>query len=160
MNKMQRVRRKYAINRSKKKSFHKGNAKQRQSLKRGYSHAKGDLPTQFPQPRKEKGRVSALLFFNPLPRSSSSCSSVFQTKIAKNRKATTSFSLRCQPFFLDCKSSWSSWSVQRLPWLKSQKFANSLLRWICFWRLQIALVVLVHQTRKSSQTHLCERNVF
>jgi|TARA_R110002020_G_scaffold35039_1_gene106017 hypothetical protein len=45
MNRMQRVRRKYAINRNKKKSFHKGNTKQRQSLKKGYSHAKGDMTT-------------------------------------------------------------------------------------------------------------------
>ena len=43
MNRLQRVRRKYAINRSKKKSCHKGNTKQRQSFKKGFHHAKGDM---------------------------------------------------------------------------------------------------------------------
>jgi len=49
---MQRVRRKYAINRSKKKSCHKGSTKQRQSFKsgagmtkEGFHHAKGDITT-------------------------------------------------------------------------------------------------------------------
>jgi hypothetical protein len=58
MNRMQRVRRKYAINRNKKKKGHVwGQAKQRQSRKRGFTHARGD------QPRKEKRVAAAALFF-------------------------------------------------------------------------------------------------
>ena len=48
MNRMQRVRRKYAINRNKKKRSHVwGQAKQRQSRKRGFTHARGDLLTSY-----------------------------------------------------------------------------------------------------------------
>mgnify|MGYP003155264905 FL=1 len=48
MNRMQRVRRKYAINRNKKKKGHVwGQAKQRQSRKRGFTHARGDLLTSY-----------------------------------------------------------------------------------------------------------------
>jgi hypothetical protein len=48
MNRMQRVRRKYAINRNKKKTSHAwGQAKQRQSRKRGFTHARGDLLSSY-----------------------------------------------------------------------------------------------------------------
>ena len=62
------------------------------------------------------------LFFVAAPFSFFSSVEGSQTKIAKDRKATTPFPLRCQEIFL---------KTQNLPKQKLQKFAEQSLRYFC-----------------------------